>query len=406
MKKFQVRRSTSLLLILAMLTACVPFTAWLNQASAEAGSSSEPLLIPVSEDTYVQGGTSSNNNYGGSTTLKLKRTSSENRDMFLKFNLPTIDGFVEEAVLQLFVKGIESATLSSPEKGYNIDVRGIDDDSWTEMGLTYSNAPTEQGLVLDTVFVGESQIGSYVSLDVTSFVKAHQDATITLRLRGVDSSRGADYASREDAATGKPAQLVLAIGEKQVLTEAPELSAESGHERVELAWTEVAGALGYTVKRASSPEGPYETLAAQTTALLYVDEPVVNGETYYYKVSAYNEAGPGPDSDMATGAPIFPLQVSITGIKDMKGQAVAQLDDTRFAIIEAEASNVGVESAEARIVFRLLDASGTSVAKVTTVKRLASQEQTALKAGFQLPADAAGYEVDVQIELVEEGAIR
>ncbi|MCR2802686.1 CBM96 family carbohydrate-binding protein [Paenibacillus soyae] len=366
----------------------------------------DSLIVEVSEDTYIQGGTSEDDNYGGSPTLKLKRTSSENRDMFLKFNMPSIDGVVEEAVLQLFVKGIEGSTLTKPEKGYWIDVRGINDDSWTEMGITYTNAPAEEGAELARVFVGEAEIGTYVSLDVTSFVKAHKDATITLRLRGIDSSRGAEYASKEDTTTDKPAQLILQIGEKQVLTEAPQLTAESGHERVELNWTEVTGALGYTVKRASSPDGPYETVKNQTTELSYVDETVVNDLTYYYKVAAFNEAGAGPDSEAATGAPRFPLQVSITGMKDMKGQAIAQLDDTRFAVIEAAAVNASGESTEARIVFQLLDASGTSVAKVSTVKRLASQEQTILKAGFQLPANAAGYEIDVQIELVEEGEIR
>jgi pectate lyase/fibronectin type 3 domain-containing protein len=60
-------------------------------------------------------------------------------------------------------------------------------------------------------------------------------------------------------------------------------------------WTAVTGATSYNVKRATVSGGPYTTLGNKT-ASPYTDSTTVQGNTYYYVVSALNACGEGPNS--------------------------------------------------------------------------------------------------------------
>ncbi|MEB2774674.1 LamG-like jellyroll fold domain-containing protein [Algoriphagus sp. D3-2-R+10] len=86
------------------------------------------------------------------------------------------------------------------------------------------------------------------------------------------------------------------------------LIAKEGIGNVELSWNaaEAMDTKGYTVKRATSPGGPYTTLATWTsrTNPSYTDTDVENGTTYYYVVSANNHAGDGPESAEVAATPM------------------------------------------------------------------------------------------------------
>ena len=80
----------------------------------------------------------------------------------------------------------------------------------------------------------------------------------------------------------------------------------TGSGSVELAWRVGMGATSYNVKRAVSPEGPFETIAeVDTTAgRTYTDTSVENGTRYYYRVSSVNAHGESPDSNVAVALPV------------------------------------------------------------------------------------------------------
>jgi Concanavalin A-like lectin/glucanases superfamily/Putative Ig domain len=59
----------------------------------------------------------------------------------------------------------------------------------------------------------------------------------------------------------------------------------------------------YTVKRATTSGGPYDTIASGLTDTTYVDTSVTNETTYYYVVSGSNAAGSGPDSAEVAAKP-------------------------------------------------------------------------------------------------------
>jgi fibronectin type 3 domain-containing protein len=56
-----------------------------------------------------------------------------------------------------------------------------------------------------------------------------------------------------------------------------------GNSRVVLTWEAVKAASGYSIKRSTSPNGPYSTIA-RVTQTSYLDSGVTNGTTYYYVV--------------------------------------------------------------------------------------------------------------------------
>ncbi|MGX4584649.1 fibronectin type III domain-containing protein [Paenibacillus chitinolyticus] len=69
---------------------------------------------------------------------------------------------------------------------------------------------------------------------------------------------------------------------------------------MDLNWNST-GAKSYKVKRSVSPGGPYALLASDLTSTTYTDTTVTNGVTYYYVVTAVNEAGesvPSPEKSI------------------------------------------------------------------------------------------------------------
>ena len=69
---------------------------------------------------------------------------------------------------------------------------------------------------------------------------------------------------------------------------------------IALAWTASNGAASYTVKRATSPAGPFTTLASSITATSYTDATAAFGTTYSYLVTATNSVGESSDSNVAS----------------------------------------------------------------------------------------------------------
>jgi fibronectin type 3 domain-containing protein len=80
-------------------------------------------------------------------------------------------------------------------------------------------------------------------------------------------------------------------------------AASSG--QINLSWTANPNAVSYNVKRATTPGGPYTTLATGVTATSYSSSGLSAGTAYYYVVSATNVGGEGANS-AETGATTFP----------------------------------------------------------------------------------------------------
>jgi hypothetical protein len=83
------------------------------------------------------------------------------------------------------------------------------------------------------------------------------------------------------------------------------LKATASVGKVWLRWLPVATATGYKVLRSITSGGPYTTIATyKGTFPLYEDTSVTNGTTYYYAVSAINQAGTGNNSSPGSATPM------------------------------------------------------------------------------------------------------
>src|SRR5262249_23280173 len=76
------------------------------------------------------------------------------------------------------------------------------------------------------------------------------------------------------------------------------LTASGAKRKIVLGWQESSGAKSYRVKRSTTSAGPYGTITELTQAS-YTDTNVQRGVTYYYVVTAVNEAGESASSNQA-----------------------------------------------------------------------------------------------------------
>jgi hypothetical protein len=74
-------------------------------------------------------------------------------------------------------------------------------------------------------------------------------------------------------------------------------AAADTHSSVSVSWTPVAGATGYTLQRSTSPSSGFVMIASNVDGYTFVDQGATGASTpYYYRVSALNITGTGPES--------------------------------------------------------------------------------------------------------------
>lgn len=82
------------------------------------------------------------------------------------------------------------------------------------------------------------------------------------------------------------------------------LVAVNGDGKIILSWNASGNATGYNVKRSGSFNGLYSRIATNVTTLVYTNTGLTNGLTYYYEVSAVNDAGESTNSAPVSGRPV------------------------------------------------------------------------------------------------------
>jgi beta-glucanase (GH16 family) len=98
------------------------------------------------------------------------------------------------------------------------------------------------------------------------------------------------------------------------------LVADPGDNQVLAKWNSVSGATSYSVKRAPSTVGPFNTIVTGLSATNYTDLTVSNGVTYYYAVSAVRLGCESTNSVSVSATPVSsvlpPVFVSIQSSND------------------------------------------------------------------------------------------
>lgn len=148
-------------------------------------------LYPAA-DAFVRSGAYSAINYGANDTLLAKDTTGADvqRRSYLKFDLSALSGLpsLPSAVLRLYGSGSSSMSVKA---------NGAANDTWTETGITWNNAPAPNAAALSTVTVNALKTYNF---PVTSFIQSERsgDRTATLVIDGVgDQDELATFNSRE-----------------------------------------------------------------------------------------------------------------------------------------------------------------------------------------------------------------
>jgi len=130
-------------------------------------------------DTFVRGGTGATYNNGTWTSMYVGRYSDSAERGYVKFDLSSIPwSEITGAKLWLDVYRAENG-------GANVQVERVDDDSWTESGITWNNQPDRTGLLVGPQLVNENfKWFSWTSSDFLSFVAGEYtgDGVVSLAL--------------------------------------------------------------------------------------------------------------------------------------------------------------------------------------------------------------------------------
>ena len=153
----------------------------------------DPLSLDASADAYVRGGDHAAINYGSEPTIEIKKRSenlSENHEGFIKFDLSSMPETVSSAVLKIYVNTNRGGTI------HNCSF--VEDDSWTEAGITFNNQPVA-GTKLDSK--GVPNAGDWIAFDVTNQVNSeiNGDGVISFHISDENEYTHITYDSKEGA---------------------------------------------------------------------------------------------------------------------------------------------------------------------------------------------------------------
>lgn len=135
-------------------------------------------------------------------------------------------------------------------------------------------------------------------------------STTSTTFKNYSLTNGTTYfyrvAGRNLAGEGPRSEVVSAKPVAPPLAPA-DLTASAGDKVVTLSWSASEGAVSYSVWRGTYSNKQSSTPIAQgLTAAQFADTTVVNGPTYFYKVTASNDGGVSPRSNEASASPEAP----------------------------------------------------------------------------------------------------
>lgn len=159
------------------------------------------MYYPVA-DAYVRDGAARSSNFASSTELTVKNaTSGFNRKIYLRFDTSDKIKNFSKATLRLYV-----SSLGRDERNLMIYET---DNSWTEDGIVWQNAP-DVGEVWARLDTPVSMAKKWVTADITELVKKYYGKEFSIVIENVGASseeNQLNFGSRE--LNGKEPQLIL-----------------------------------------------------------------------------------------------------------------------------------------------------------------------------------------------------
>ena len=161
-------------------------------------------LTPIA-DAYVRDGSYDTTNYGLDTILAIKASTilGRTRLSYLKFPLDSVKE-VGSAKLRVY-----ASTVINPGSPM-MSIFGVDNDTWTESGIRYNNAPPSSTSALTSISVVDSE--RYYEFDVTNYVKtqAAGDKKVSFLLKDITNQENYVVFNSRENSQNKPELIIVA----------------------------------------------------------------------------------------------------------------------------------------------------------------------------------------------------
>ncbi|QRR02499.1 CBM96 family carbohydrate-binding protein [Dyadobacter sandarakinus] len=166
---------------------------------------STELELPVLADATVRDGSFANQNMGTLPVLDVKSGPGDgvNRNTYLRFSTLNLSD-IYAARLRIYGNNAEAGT------NVNLSVYGVDNDAWTETGITWNNAP--QGIAAADGYVNVNSTQDFYEVDVTRYVRqqTETDRLVSFVLKNPTAkNRRLAFDSRENTSGNAPKLIVV-----------------------------------------------------------------------------------------------------------------------------------------------------------------------------------------------------
>ncbi len=283
----------------------------------------QTVTLTPTADAYVRNGTYANTNYGSADSLTVKGspTSGFTRTSYLKFSLGAVTN-VHSAKLRLYGLNIDNTTT------IYVAVFGVSNDSWTESGITFNNAPAATPGALS--YTGVNNVAGYYEFDITSFVQTELtgDEIVSVVIKDTTTKNlNVQFNSKENSAN--PPQLVIdtttgsqATSNALLFVENPDKFPSNDHfvfSHIQIPWKRDSG-----VYNANHDSLRVRIHNNGISSLVISNLSISNSASF--KIDKFNGANYNPSSQL-------PVTVSSGNYLDLMVKFIAQNAGTRAAIL-------------------------------------------------------------------------
>ncbi len=218
---------------------------------------------------------------------------------------------------------VQQAFDGSDSQLWNIQWQGEGRYNFTHVGSDQAldnggTSDPDENLVIQPSGGSDSQLWTLVPNADGYFSISSENSGLVCDVRDRSTTDGADIVQSTDSGNDSQQWLVGLAAEPQPTPTAPTdvTATPASIYQVDLSWTASSGAVSYNIKRASTSQGPYTTVARGVNTTSYTDTDLLASTTYYYVIAAVNGSGEGAKSEQAeattlTGAPDAPTGVTM-----------------------------------------------------------------------------------------------
>ena len=165
-------------------------------------------IIKAADDAYVDS-TAPDTNYGYSTELYTRETESQKQRTFIKFDISDLGTF-NTAKLKIMIN-------DASQTGGTVRYFRVEDDSWNEKDITFSNQPEIQEQ-FSQYTIGNNVTSTWMTIDISEYLSEEKgrDGVLSLMLMDdpVSSRFTRKYSSKDITISSSYPQLVVGYDEK------------------------------------------------------------------------------------------------------------------------------------------------------------------------------------------------